>query len=253
MKTIISTFCGHKPIFWRPQSSNFVTPLVPPIQSAQVAERKRIIYYFFLVAFFYSFNCKASDSSFVSSLVINDSIYTDIVEYYENKTTVEIGDYTYKEKYKWVKFLPSFGYFVLQNQPWLGWNSTQLFDVLNYKRRKKALILKIIKTNQIACATDFMKLERLVSKFKRMKNIYDNLLIRLDLEKAILDIKEEQYKTHDITNEEYFRANISYNEVELRVGNMELLILETYNSIQELAHRKENVNLFNTFEYVEND
>ena len=177
----------------------------------------------------------------------------DLINYYERKTIIELEEFTTVQRFKWIQSLPSFGYDFISNRPLLGWNSNQLFKALNYKRNKEALMLKIVKSNSMKCSSDYMKLERMILRFDKLKLISKNLDKRLSLESKILNLKKEQFKKHEINNETFFRASISYNEIELRVQKAELDLIGLYNSIQEIGHAKENVNLFNSLKYVESD
>jgi hypothetical protein len=167
------------------------------------------------------------DSMQIRSIAPRYDLVNSLINHSKRECIYNITELTYVEKYKWLRYIPSFGWNFVSNTPFLGYNSNELFSLLNMKRRKKAQLDAIIhrinedyRKNSISLNMKYDRFEQLQRTFKHMKLIYN-------LEREVFEIRTIQYKKLQITPSDYLQEQIS-------IQNKYLILLQAQANIEAL-------------------
>ena len=167
-----------------------------------------------------------------SFLPHKDSIIVCLKNFYEEKTNAESYEYNYRQKYKWLKFLPTIGLNLLPLSPLVGISSSQLVNQVNINAQRKAKLLTIARTNSLAFQQDSISLNYDIANLWVKVAYYHFQLENLELYKNKFSIVVKSYKNNEITPTDFLDRQIQFNsflaqtkitEMEIHTGKNSLL------------------------------
>lgn len=197
-------------------------------------EKKEKIYMRFFVGVFlvvYSVSFSQSVDSTIYVLPSFDSLTVCLQSVYKERAYIEVSEYMYIEKYKWLKYCPSFGWNFISNTPYVGYSTSQLFDVLNYKRKKVAFLNTILHRVNAEYNSSYIELRAKYDIFSTKTDILKQKLEVLELEKAYIEIEENQYHKKDLSPSQWIKTQITYKNK----------LIELTNLVAELQQLKESI------------
>ena len=237
------------------QNTYSVPPPYPPIVETVKGKKKEIKVVLFIAIFLMCFNgvCSTPKIDTVNTpthIPEFDTLINSLQLNYTNKAVLEIYIFTYVEKFKWLKFAPSFGWNFISNTPFIGYNSSQLFDALNYKRKKKAVLDDmLLKINQEYRLQSI----QLLSKCERFNTLWLTLnqkkeILRLEYDYLILH--EELYTDKQIGPSKWLQLQIAFRNKLVEYNNFVSSIQMLREEILMLSYYGETEPLFETLEDV---
>ena len=186
-------------------------------------------------------------SVFTTSSQVPDSLIDPLRTYYQDKTSAEISAYSYKEKGKWLKYLPTVGMgFSLESSgsqgsgldvpmPIVSFNSRTIYQIKNDKQTRKAKIESIIAQNELLFNEDIRKLRRLLQELKRkeieLSGLKSEWAIRYDLYR----IDSTNYYAQELKPSGYLRSQLSWAEFNQGITLKKLSIERILDEIHETA------------------
>lgn len=240
----------------RTQYVYFVTPPLPPHRYCSVSRgstTNKVKIVFILVLFFgLSFFGYSQDSLLyeIDTLPSTEILIESLGEYHKEQATYEIGQYTYIEKWKWLKYAPSFGWNFISNTPYIGYNSTDLFNAINYKRKKTAHLESIIyKINQ-EYNKNSIRLSYQIDLYESKILIYKQKIRIVELEKTYFGVLKEEYETHKLLPTKYIKADIAYQNKILELTKLRFEMKQLRAEILQLAYFGERITLLTSYNNV---
>lgn len=237
------------------QNTYSVPPLILPYSICGKRRIERIKQGLFIVLFlvcFYGVSSTPKVDTVNSPTHIPkfDTLIHSLQLNYTKKAVLEIYIFTYVEKFKWLKFAPSFGWNFISNTPFIGYNSSQLFDAINYKRKKKAILDDmLLKINQEYRLQSI----QLLSKCERFNTLWLTLnqkkeILRLEYDYLILH--EELYTDKQIGPSKWLQLQIAFRNKLVEYNNFVSSIQMLREEILMLSYYGETEPLFETLEDV---
>jgi len=242
------TFCRKLLSFIGLQNVYFVTSPLPPIciyRKCKGFAVKGLFLLLFFMGYFITPVLSQSDSSFykIDSLPNFACLVDSLEAYYKLEAAHQIDQFTYIEKYKWLKFAPSFGWNITTSTPVIYWNSNELFNALNWKRKNKAQIISIIHKVNLAYQKASIQLRQKHDLFYIKQNLLKQKVHILRLEKAYIGLKEEQYEKHQLPPSQWITSQIAYENKILELINIQYDLVFLKANILELAFFGERLTL----------
>ena len=186
----------------------------------------------------------------IDSLPSTEILIESLGEYHKEEATYEIGQYTYIEKWKWLKYAPSFGWNFISNTPYIGYNSTDLFNAINYKRKKTAHLESIIyKINQ-QYNKNSIELVYQIDLYESKILIYKQKIRIIELEKTYFGVLKEEYETHKLLPTKYIKADIAYQNKILELTKLRFELKQLRAEILQLAYFGERITLITSYNDV---
>lgn len=240
------TFCRKLLSLIGLQNVYFVTTPLPPIRIYRKCKSfgfKSLFLLFVFVCCFYRPVLGQTDSSFfeIDSLPPFQSLIDSLGEYYKLEAQHQIELFTYVEKYKWLKFAPSFGWNITTSTPVVYWNSNDLFDAFNWKRKNKAQIISIIHKVNLAYQKASIQLRQQYDLFYIKQSLLQQKIHILRLEKNYIGLKEDQYNKHQLPPSQWITSQIAYENKILELINIQYELVFLKANILELAFFGERV------------
>lgn len=160
----------------------------------------------------------------VSFLPHKDSIIVCLKKFYDEKAKAESYEYNYRQKYKWLKFLPTIGLNLLPLSPLVGISSNQLVNQVNINAQRKAKLLTIARTNSLAFQQDSISLNYDLANLWVKVAYYHFQLENLELYKNKFTIVVKSYKNNEITPTEFLDKQIQFNAflAQTKITEMEI-------------------------------
>jgi hypothetical protein len=192
----------------------------------------------FLMIFFCGLKVRGQDSSLfvVEKLTCIDTLLKALGEYHKEVAVYEIEKYTYVEKWKWLKFAPSFGWNFMQNTPYIGYNSAQLFNALNFKRKKQAQINSIIHQINLNFRNNSIKLKLMEGNYRIKTTIFKHVKGMLSLEKEHFKLREQQYSKKEITPSQWIQEQLRFKSKVLNLMNLKFELETIKNDVITLSY-----------------
>lgn len=167
-------------------------------------------------------------SSFLPAI---DSIKQCVKLYYDEKIESESYEYKYSIRYKWLKYIPTFGINLAPLSPIIGFNTSQVVNQANLSAQKKAKLMTIERTNALQYEQDLIALQFNISSLQNKIVYYHFLLDNLELHKQRFSIIKTSYENQQITPSEFLDKQIQFNTVLSTIKMVELDILTERNNI----------------------
>jgi len=253
-------FCGNTYAKPRAQNLNSVTPPDPPIYKyTNYIVIKNFLRFItvLLLSIFFSFRSFCQDTLSIdrSLLVIDtipivDTLFVTLGNYYMSEASYEIEQFTYVEKWKWLKYAPSFAWNFTLGTPIVGWNSTQLFEAINSKRKHTAYLNSIIHRINLEYQKASISLKLKYDIYGIKRAVYSRKLAIVKLEQTYISILLEEYNDHEITPTTYIQSQISYENRLLELAKLKFELNQLKNEILELAFYGIYIDLIKNIEDV---
>lgn len=164
-----------------------------------------------LFLIFITFQTKAQikiDSTFIPNY---DSLKLSLQDFYRRKTTAEQQQYKYKQKWRWLKYLPSVGYSFFLNTPIVSYNTNEVYNAINDKHIIRAQCESLSQINETLYNEDLTEVKYTVEILRDRIQQYNSQLMIFDLEKKRYEIVEKSYTNKEITPTEFITKQIDYN------------------------------------------
>lgn len=156
---------------------------------------------------FIRFSCFAQSDSLLLNV---QSLKSSLRQYYIKKTEAEQEEYMYNLKFKWLMFLPSFGWNFIANTPSLSYNTNELSNAINYKRRKTSKLESIRKQNEVQFNRDLNDVVVMCENLKLQISTYNLLELNFTIINESFELIELSYKNAELKPSEYLQKKISY-------------------------------------------
>ena len=238
----------------------FVTPPVPPIRMIATCGRtfvqvliKTHLFFFFFLSHSSSAQRAISFDSLDKSMLevpVLDSLIGSLESKYQSIAEYEIEQYTYIQKWKWLKYAPSFGWDLSLSRPIIGWNSTKLFDAINFNRNNRSKITSIIHRLKLDFQLEVITLSLNYDKFGVKAALYAQQLNIAELEKTYISIIQEQYESREITPSDHIKSSISYSNKLLDVLKLRYELIELRHEILIQCNYAQSIPVLNLSSYV---
>jgi len=223
-----------------------IPPLTPPSRIAAREDGIRSKTAKFVVLVLLLLGCGkvvASDSLKVE-LPDKEILFESLGEYYKEATITEIETFTYVEKWKWLQFAPSFGWNFVQNTPYIGWSSSDLFNAINAKRAKKAKILGIIRTANLNYDTKCKQIALKTHVFEAKKRVFDTKTGLLTLKEQFYGIFKDKYDRKELEPSIYIQKSIDFENFKLEIEQLRYELVKIKIDILQTAYFGEVNTLF---------
>ncbi|MGL1888706.1 MAG: hypothetical protein OCD76_19490 [Reichenbachiella sp.] len=179
-----------------------------------------------------------------------DALMKTLGESFKSEAAYQIEQFTYVEKWKWLKYLPTFGYDFSMNRPIVAYNSNALFGVINSGRKKEANLNSIIHKINLDYEREAISLSLNYDIFGTQNAVYHNRMQVLRLEKMNMDLSYNQYKEHHLEPSQYLNKLISFKNKVLQLSELKTDIVKLRSELLEMAFYGERRILLNSVEDV---
>lgn len=190
-------------------------------------------------AFFLIIICIFSSSAYSQALLDTSQFLPhrkDLEEhlrkFYTKKKEALKAEFQTKNKYKFLRFLPSLGYNFIQNTPIMIFSSSQIESYQNTKATQKAKIQSIERVNEVDFNEILNEVIQLRETLKNRIDYYNSRVKNFEIQKALfIEIIEKQYKNREIPPSEYLKQLKDF-QTQLNLIEYEYFqILEAKNTI----------------------
>lgn len=163
-------------------------------------------------------------------IVSEDSLTASTRRYYLRKMESEMTEFSYREKGKWLKYMPRLGFSLIRFFPIADYDTRLLYEAKNDRVRKNAKLQSIQQKNELAFQKTVNSLKSLYRLLQAKINYYNASLTVDKLKTQHLAIIEQQYQNAEIRPTQYLQAKVSSEERKIDR-------LREYNAILELTHQ----------------
>jgi len=217
------------------QNKYSVTPPHPPYKEKHRDKKKRRILIVFLILIIQVVKAQEKEEGFKTDtvkIVGFEELVRSLQVHYEEKAAYELGEFNYEERWKWFQYLPSFGWNFISNTPFIGYNTTDVFNAINYNRKKNAQLRNILHTINEDYLRSSISLKLKYDIFGTKKALFEQKLYIIDIEETYFKIHQELYKKHDLSPSNYLQKKIAYEYKKLELlqlkADLELLKEEIF-------------------------
>ncbi len=161
--------------------------------------------------------------------VNDEAVRSAINQKYDSLAARELYDELRVKRYRFLNFIPSPGYSLLQG-PTVSYNLSSVFGFFESKERYRIEKERIINGYREKADQEFSKY---VEQRERVEALRDELEVQeqiLDLERKLFAIAEAKYENHEITPTQYIQEEIGFRQ-------KELLIRKKQDRLQRLEKR----------------
>lgn len=146
-----------------------------------------------------------------------------------------IEEFSYKEKGKVLRYLPSLGYNFITNSPHIAYSSSALYAAINDRHIKRAKIRSIRKAMQNSFQAEIKKLRKHYANLEADIEYYNQAIQLYQINQVIFSIRQQQYQNLEIVPLEFLRSQLRIKEEEMRLRKKYHAILKCRNHILEIA------------------
>lgn len=164
-----------------------------------------------------------------------DSLKVSCEAYYQGKAQAEIQEYKQLKKYKFLRFLPSFGYSILRNDFVVSLNTNGVISYLENKQIRTNKISSIIMNNNLLLEADLREISMKQSELEKIITQKKNIQKLIELEKLIFNIKKEQYENAELEPLLYLQAQKTLINQEQKLENINYKIFKINQELLSIA------------------
>lgn len=245
------TFCGISATKAGEQNEYSVTPPFPPV-GIYTTERNRLCKLLILLLLLFSQRINGQVIE-IDSLPKIEELGITLGDFHRREASYQIEQYTYQERWKWLKYMPSFGWNFITNAPYAGYNTTDLFNTLNLSRQKRAYIESIIHKTNLDFQKSAIQLKLKYDLYHSKLDLFNQKLVLLELAKKYLQIQEDLYRKKELTPSQYLTDQISYEGKFLEIMSLKSDMRQLRNEILELSFFGDKEILIKSLEDVSTD
>lgn len=165
----------------------------------------------------------------------SDTLIVSCKKYYEQKTLAEIEEYKQLRKYKFLRFLPSFGYSIERADFIISLNSSSLISFLENKQIRHNKVSSIVLKNSILLQEDLRNILFTENKIKEVEKQLKTAQKVLKIDQKIYKIKENQYNNAELEPLAFLQAQKHIIEQEQRLQNIEYQLFELKQTLLNIA------------------
>ena len=167
----------------------------------------------------------------------DDVVRNAIAEKYDSLAASELYDEQRVKRYRFLNFLPSPGYSVLQG-PTVSYNLGSVFRFFETRERHRVEKERIINDYQEKADEEF---EDYVLMREQVEELRDELEVQeqiLELERKLFAITEAKYKNHEITPTQYIQEEIDFRRKELTYTKKRERLSRSERRLTEYYHKQ---------------
>lgn len=149
-----------------------------------------------------------------------DSLEISCQKYYEQKTTAEVEEFKQLRKYKFLRFLPSFGYSLQRADFIVAINTNGIISYMEDRQIRDNKVNSIILTNKLLLEEDLRNITLLkkdLQELEKQKNVLQEIL---EIDQKIFEIKQTQYKQAELEPLQFLQAKKSFIQQQQQVENI---------------------------------
>ena len=184
-----------------------------------------------------------------------EELENSLSNYYLKKMSYELQEFKYKSKGKWTRYLPSIGVSPILSSgsgirfgPSMSYSFTELFDIGNRKRAKKAKVESIIKRNELEYNEALQRLRIDYRKIEIRKESTETKETLLALERKKFEIYKDGFNKKKVSPLQLYEAELAYMRF---VGDFNLELEKIGVEVLEIMKRS-RYNLENKKLLIEN-
>lgn len=149
------------------------------------------------------------------------------------KVNAAIQEFSAAEKYRWMKWMPTFGLRATQAdvRPTVGFTFSQVYTNLNLREQTKQKMQSLMLNAAISFKSDSLELESMLKKVDKLNAalLREETVLKMDLE--VFDIIKKQYENKEISPTEYLNQKRHFTEREAKISEkrreIDLLEIDT--------------------------
>ena len=170
-------------------------------------------------------------------LVSDEAVRMAINEKYDSLATREMYDEDRVKRYRFLNFLPSPGYSVLQG-PTVSYNLGSVFRFFETRERHRVEKERIVNGYRAKAENEF---EDYVLMREQLEELRGELEVQnqiLELERKLFAISEAKYQNHEITPTQYIQEEIAFRTKELRYDKKLERLTRSERRLAEYYHKR---------------
>jgi hypothetical protein len=166
-----------------------------------------------------------------------------LANHYREVTKASLSEFNYKERGKFLQYLPNIGYNFVTHSPHITYQTSLLFGALNASNVKKARIVSIKRQVEITFQDDLEKLYNHLSNLEAAIELYNYRIGYYRLHEDLFNILSEKYKNLEITPFDYIQGKIKLKGEEISLRKEYNQLITKRNLILDIAkaHPKEKL------------
>lgn len=164
-----------------------------------------------------------------------DSLVASCSKYYEQKTVAEVEEFKQLRKYKFLRFLPSFGYSLQRADFIVSLNTNGVISYLENKQIRHNKIASIILQNKLLLEQDLRTLTLLENKIKEVQKQQLTAQKIIEIDQKIFKIKETQYNQAELEPLLFLQAQKHIIEQEQKLENINYQLFELTQTLLNTA------------------
>lgn len=155
--------------------------------------------------------------------------------YYQAKLKVEIEEYKQLKKYKFLRFLPSFGYSILRNDFVVSVNTNGAISYLENKHIWNNKISYIILQNNLLLESALREIAMKRKELDKVMSQKNNIHKLVELEQKIFKIKKRQYENAELEPLLYLQAQKTLINQEQKLEDINYKIFQINQQLLSIA------------------
>ncbi len=164
-----------------------------------------------------------------------DSLQRSLINFYDQKLEADLEEFRFSEKYRALKYVPTFGFDVALLRPIVGFNSNLIYQVANDSQIRAAKVRSIQKANQLERAQAANQLDLLFLDMENRLLHYRLFVQGGPTREQLRHLVRARYKKGEITPSDYLRQELSWQEEERREADFRYSITRAQIQILEVA------------------
>lgn len=134
------------------------------------------------------------------------NLFASLRKYHDEKKAANLAEYSAKEKYRYMKYVPSVGMWYDLNgnpKPTLSYSLNQVYSTVNEKEKTKAKMKTVNLSSDLEYKTDSLDLVAILSRIEVLKETAHLVEAQNSIDAKILQIIEQKYADKEITPIQY--------------------------------------------------
>ena len=160
-----------------------------------------------------------------------DSLKRSLRRFYQAKIQAEQREYQYQTRFRWVKYLPEFGYNPATQSPVVVLRTSEIIGSINNLAARRAKLVAIQQQNEVLFNQDLAEIIYRLSDLETKDAYYTLRTEVLELEKRRFSIFEQQYANREIPPSAYLEKWVASKEAAASVALLRAEIIALRNQI----------------------
>ncbi len=155
-----------------------------------------------------------------------DTLQAGLINYYKQKTEVELSEFQFEKKWNWLRYIPSIGYNFVSNTYMVGYNTNEIANAINSKQAIEAKKISIQKNNDLLLKSDLMVITAELQSLKHDIALFEANTPLISMQSQLFDLYTQQYNKGEITPSDYISKKINFESLNVSRLSVQFQISE---------------------------